>query len=124
MLQDQANQAKQDDSFSSSLKSLNVPNGPFEEFRAALERLASRLAPVEGWRKLGKAFKWPFEKEEIYGILNIIERQKTVFSLARQNDHIALSKAIGAGIAPHEIVPQIPILMSPLRFKRTPPTWC
>ena len=56
--------------------------------------------PVEGWRKLGKAFKWPFEKDEIYGILNIIERQKAVFSLARQNAHIALSKAIGAGIAP------------------------
>ena len=53
---------------------------------------------MEGWRKLGKAFKWPFEKEEIYGILNVIERQKAVFSLAQQNDHIALSKAIGAGI--------------------------
>ena len=98
MLQDQADQAKYGDSLSSSLSALDVPNGPFEQFRAALERLASKLAPVEGWRKFGKAFKWPFEKEEIRGILNIIERQKAIFSLARQNDHIALSKTIEASI--------------------------
>ena len=43
---------------------------------------------------MGKAFKWPFEKEEMRDILNTIERLKTFLSLARQNDHIALSKAI------------------------------
>ena len=42
---------------------------------------------------IGKAFKWPFEKEEMSDILNTIERLKTLLSLARQNDHIALSKA-------------------------------
>lgn len=98
MLQDQANQATQGDSFSSTLKSLNVPYGPFEQFHTALERLALKLAPVQGWRKIRKAFKWPFEKEEIHEILDIIERQKSLFSLARQSDHIALSKAIGGDI--------------------------
>ena len=92
-LQDQADQATAGDACSSTLRSLNVPNGPFQQFHSALERLASRLAPVEGWEKVGKAFKWPFEKEEMRDILNIVERLKTFLTLARQNDHIALSRA-------------------------------
>ena len=98
MLQDQADHSEEDDPFSSTLRSLNGPSGPFQQFHDALERLASRLAPLEGWRKLKKAFKWSFEKEEIHDILKTIERQKTYFSLARQNDHIALSKAIGEDV--------------------------
>ena len=92
-LQNQAEQATPSDACSSTLRSLNVPNGPFQQFHSALERLASKLAPVESWKKVGKAFKWPLEKEEMRDILNTIERLKTFFSLARQNDHIALSKA-------------------------------
>lgn len=53
-----------------------------------------RLVPVEGWKKVGKAFTWPFEKDEIQRILSTVERRKLLFTLARQNDHIALSKAI------------------------------
>ena len=34
---------------------------PLQQFRAALEVLKSKLAPVEGWSKLGKVFLWPFE---------------------------------------------------------------
>ena len=98
MLQDQADQSEENDSFSSTLRSLNMPDGPFTQFHATMERLSSKLAPVEGWRKIRKAFKWQIEKEEIYEILNTIERHKSLFSLARQNDHIALSKAIGVEI--------------------------
>ncbi|KAL8638995.1 MAG: hypothetical protein Q9228_003911, partial [Teloschistes exilis] len=98
MLQDQADQAKQGDVFASTLGSLNVPNGPFQQLRATLERLASKLTPGKGWRKIGSAFQWPLEKEEIREILATIERLKTLFSLARQNDHIALSKDIRSSI--------------------------
>ncbi|KAL9586013.1 MAG: hypothetical protein Q9203_004015, partial [Teloschistes exilis] len=98
MLQDQADQAKQGDVFASTLGSLNVPNGPFQQFCATLERLASKLTPGRGWRKIGSAFQWPLEKEEIREILGTIERLKNLFSLARQNDHIALSKDIRSGI--------------------------
>ncbi|KAL9582089.1 MAG: hypothetical protein Q9212_003501 [Teloschistes hypoglaucus] len=94
MLQDQADQAKQGDVFVSTLGLLNVPKGPFQQFRATLERLASKLTPGRGWRKIGSEFQWPLEKEEIREILGITERLKTLFSLARQNDHIALSKDI------------------------------
>ena len=98
ILQDEAEQAKSGGRWSSTLLSLDVPSGPIQQFRAALERLEVRLAPVKGWKKVDKAFTWPFEKEETLGILGTIERQKLLFTFARQNDHIALTKAIKSDI--------------------------
>ena len=95
ILQDQAEQAKNGvDLWSPTFLSLDVPNGPIQQLRGALEQLESNLAPVGGWKKVGKAFTWPFEKGEIQRILSTIERQKLLFTLARQNDHIGLAKAI------------------------------
>ena len=89
ILQDQADQAKQGDEWSSTFQSLNVPDGPLEQFRRALERLSAKLAPsATGLMKVGKAVVWPFQKEEIKEILGSIERQKALFILARQNDHM------------------------------------
>lgn len=89
VLQDQAEQAKQGDQWSSTLQSLNVTNGPLDQFRTALERLSLKLAsPATGLKKLGKAIVWPFQKEEIKEILGSIERQKALLTLARQNDHM------------------------------------
>ena len=93
-LQDQANQAEQDDSFLPNLGLLNGTDGPFEQLRTVLEKLAAKVAPTEGLGKLRKTLKWPFDKKEIHEILNTIERQKTLFNLALQNDHVTLSKAI------------------------------
>lgn len=89
ILQEQADQAKQNDEWSSTLQSLNVPEGPLDHFRRALERLSSKLAPsATPLKKLGKAITWPFKKEEIKEILGSIERQKALLVLARQNDHM------------------------------------
>ncbi len=88
ILKEQASQAQQGDIWSSTLLSLNKPNGPIVQFKTALERLEKKLAPAEGLRKVGKAIAWPFQKEDIKEILNVIERQKTLFNLARQNDHM------------------------------------
>ncbi len=71
-----------------TMESLALPKGPLEQVKMALEALASKLAPVQGLRKLGKALLWPFEKGEIKEILATIERQKTHFSLALQKDHM------------------------------------
>lgn len=94
VLQDQAEDANEESIWSSTLQSLNLPNGPLAQFKACLEELTEKLAPVDGWKKIGKAFTWPFDRDEIYRIMNAIERQKAMFNLARQNDHIALSKAM------------------------------
>src|ERR1700737_4234941 len=58
-----------DTAWSATLGSLRVPGGPLEQFKLALERLVSKLKPVEGIPKLGKAFSWPFQKEEVNEIL-------------------------------------------------------
>ena len=94
ILQDQAQQAENGDEWSSTLLSLSAADGPIQQFQKALERLEHKLAPIRGVKKVGKAFIWPFEKAEIQIILSTIERQKLLFSLARQNDHVALTKAI------------------------------
>ena len=57
VFQNQADRIRPDASFSSTLQSLNVPGGPFEQIRTALERLNLMLAPTEGWKKLGKVLK-------------------------------------------------------------------
>ena len=46
VLEDQASQAQQGNT-SSTLLSLNKPNGPIEQFKIALERLETKLAPVD-----------------------------------------------------------------------------
>jgi len=88
ILEEQASQAQQSDAWSSTLLSLNQSNGPIEQYQTALKRLESKLAPAKDWRKVGKAIVWPFQKEEIKEILSVIERQKTFFNLAQQNDHM------------------------------------
>ena len=59
-----------------------------EQFKRALEQLASRLEPSKGPKMVGKALAWPFQTEEIKEILSTIERQKSLFDLALQNDHM------------------------------------
>ena len=69
-------------------QSLGAPGGPVEQFHHALEELVPKLFPVKGLKKAGKVLSWPFKKEEIMAILRRIERQKSLFSLALQNDHM------------------------------------
>lgn len=83
-----------DNTLYETMRALDGPNGPLEQFKDALERLASKLRPRQGLKKLGKALSWPFEKSEIKGILDTIERQKSLFSLALQNDHMYVISSV------------------------------
>ena len=76
------------------LSTLGLLVEPLKHHESTLRKLENALAPAQGLRKLGKAFKWPFEKGEIMDILGNIERQKTLFGLALQADHLELSKAV------------------------------
>jgi hypothetical protein len=88
MLKDRAEHAQAGDDSSSMVRSLNVPNGPLKQFKETLERLTACLAPVHGPKGIGKAVSWPLKKTEVKDILGKIERQKLLFSLALQNDHV------------------------------------
>jgi hypothetical protein len=81
------NQAEEKE-WAHTLRIIALPKGPMEQFRIALERLASKLSPVGGIRSAGKALTWYFRKEEVSEILAIIERQKSLFVLALENDHM------------------------------------
>jgi hypothetical protein len=85
-LKDQAERTQWGNPWSNTMRSLNQSKGPLEQFKTALDQLARELSPVEGLKKVGKALTWPFQKGEIKAILNSIERQKTLFILALQND--------------------------------------
>lgn len=67
-----------------TLESLDVP---LDQFKEALECLAAKLAPAHSIRKLEKMLTWPFQKAEIQEILNIMERQKSLFMISLCNDH-------------------------------------
>lgn len=94
ILQDHADQ--QGDSWSLTLKSLSGSDGPPAQLRTFLELLVHKLAPVKRLKKIGKAFAWPFQKEEIN---QSIERQKALLALAQQNDYMYI-RACYAHFAP------------------------
>jgi hypothetical protein len=71
-----------------TLESLAAPKGPLEQFKMALEGLVSKIQPADGLQKLRKAAAWPFQKKETKDILSILERHKTLFVLAVQDDHM------------------------------------
>ena len=76
------------------LSTLGLLGEPLKHLESTLRKLENALAPAQDLRKLGKAFKWPFEKGEIMDILGNIERQKMLFGLALQADHLELSRAV------------------------------
>lgn len=98
-LKDLAQRAEAGEEYLDAIRSLHVPNGPLAQFKSALDRLAKKLEPATGLRRVGKVLAWPFKKEEIKDILGIIERSKTRFTLALQGDTLELSKAIKNDIA-------------------------
>jgi hypothetical protein len=71
-----------------AVRALGVENGPLDQFKQALEALQTKI--TDGGRLLGagKALVWKFKKEEITGILDRIERLKTLVGIALQMDHL------------------------------------
>lgn len=94
LLKELLDHAEEDELSFRTIKSLSAPKGPVEQFKASLEVLAFKLKPVSGWKKAGKALTWPFQKEEIKNILCTVERQKTLFGLALENDHMYVHKPL------------------------------
>ncbi|KAK3174446.1 hypothetical protein OEA41_001692 [Lepraria neglecta] len=90
LLNDLAERDKWAKNWPATLRSLATSNGSLDQFRQALELLAKKLAPVAGLSKAGKVLAWPFEKGDVQFVLLTIERQKTLFILALQSDHIGL----------------------------------
>jgi hypothetical protein len=61
-LHDLSQGAGEDELFLSSLRLLQEP---LRNYEALLKRLDAALAPAHRFKKVGKAFKWPFEKADV-----------------------------------------------------------
>ncbi|KAF2786525.1 hypothetical protein K505DRAFT_289577, partial [Melanomma pulvis-pyrius CBS 109.77] len=77
-----------------AVQGLAVKNGPLEQFKQALEMLQTKMTDGGRLKKAGEALMWKFKKEEIAGILDQIERLKSLVEIALQMDHFKLSQAI------------------------------
>ncbi|KAK4150139.1 hypothetical protein C8A00DRAFT_37273 [Chaetomidium leptoderma] len=76
----------------SSIASLAGEEGPLALFKRLLEDIIARLAPQDRLRRLTQPFTWPFDKKDIAELVSALERLKSHFSLAMQNDLVELAK--------------------------------
>ncbi|KAB5575789.1 ankyrin repeat-containing domain protein [Coniochaeta sp. 2T2.1] len=79
------------ETWSKTIRTLDGDEGPICQLSAALGSVNALLQRhASGPRK----FLWPFKKGEVDELVQSIETQKLLLTLALENDHVALSKAI------------------------------
>lgn len=71
-----------------TVQDLAVENGPFDQFKQALETLQSKITDCGRLKKASEALVWKFKKEDIASILDRIERLKSLVEIALQMDHL------------------------------------
>jgi hypothetical protein len=86
VLQSRVQEAKDENPWFASVRALANDNGPLDRLKSTLERMLSKLAPVQGIQKIGQQINWKFDKAETKNILSEAERVKTLVSLALTND--------------------------------------
>ena len=89
-LQDQADDVEQEGNseWATTLKIINDDDGPLQQIKEILKGLKLKLQPGQGLKWVGKTLYWHFEKKEVDKILLAIERQKSLLTLALQNNHM------------------------------------
>jgi len=72
-----------------TLNLLMVEDGPLYHFQSLLAHLVDKLQPddAKGVKKL-RELLWPFKQAEYKEIIQCLERYKTCFLIAIQNDHL------------------------------------
>jgi hypothetical protein len=70
------------------VRTLNVENGPLDQYKQALEQLRLKVEIQDGVQKVRRRLLWKFSKAEVAGILERMERLKTLVSIALEMDHL------------------------------------
>ena len=81
-------QTQPQDPWYTTARALNVENGPLDQYKRALEQLATTVDGSDGTKKLRTRLVWKFKKTEVAGLLRRIERLKSFVSLALGEDHL------------------------------------
>jgi hypothetical protein len=71
-----------------AVRALGVENGPFDQYKHAVEQLQTKITSGGGIGKIGNALLWKFIKEEITSILLRMERLKSLVQIALEMDHL------------------------------------
>jgi hypothetical protein len=88
MLKDRAEETDLRESWAKSLNSIGSPNGSLTQFSKTLELLVSKLTPKSRAGQMFQTLKWPLDKGEVVSPLDSLGRQKAMFNLALQSDHM------------------------------------
>ena len=88
-----------EDPWFNGLKSLGGKGGPLEAFKEAMEKIATKLGPKSGIRRVTEALSWTLEKKEVDALLAKIERLKSLVGLALQKDNFVLSQTLKSDIS-------------------------
>lgn len=84
----EAEEAKSTEPWFGGLQSLGGVYGPLMEFKETMEKLAAKLEPTTGIKKISRSLCWTLDKDEVNGILSKVERLKTLVGLVLQRDHL------------------------------------
>jgi hypothetical protein len=71
-----------------AVRALAVRDGPLDQFKQALEALQTNITDGSRLKKASEALVWKFKKGEIAGILDRIERLKSLVEIVLQIDHL------------------------------------
>lgn len=72
-----------------AMQMLQGKEGPLEQFKQILETLCSRLELNDrGFKQVYRSINWPLRKDGVNELLTSVERYKSLFSLALNNDQV------------------------------------
>jgi len=77
-----------DQTWYTAVRALAVKDGPFDQYKLALEQLRPNVTSESGIRKVGSALLWKFSKQNVNAILSRMERLKTLIQIALEMDHL------------------------------------
>ena len=71
-----------------AIRTLNVQNGPLDQYKNALEQLHRKVMSGSGLKSIGSALAWKFSREEVTSILSRMEHLKSLIQIALEIDHL------------------------------------
>lgn len=81
-------QGQADDPWFTAVRTLNVDNGPLDQYKQALEELRSRVNIQDGIDKIKKRLLWKLSKNEVASILARMNRLNSLVNIALEMDHL------------------------------------
>lgn len=98
------------------VRSLQVPNGVFDQIREAIQRLDARLKPQTGHRKAIQTLRWPLrDKKDVEETVSHIERLKSLVSLVLNHASLAVGTKVNDALVSQKVKAVIDWL-TPLNF--------